>query len=130
MFSAKGRTNVELREQFTLPTGASQSMTAFKSKPRADRGESPTSSVSGDVRNGSQGPITKVSGVIPQAIENHLNAQDAFKDFQSFFVVEKFSLTHKNPTNLLVTVSINNSSLEGSLNLFSVLNLFELFSFV
>merc|ERR1712227_389230 len=34
--------------------------TAFKSKPRADRGESPTSSVSGDVRNGSQGPITKI----------------------------------------------------------------------
>merc|ERR1719312_2115261 len=59
---AKGRTNVELREQFTLPTGASQSMTAFKSKPRADRGESPTSSVSGDTRNrnGMQGPITKI----------------------------------------------------------------------
>jgi len=59
---AKGRTNVELREQFTLPTGASQSMTAFKSKPRADRGESPTSSVSGDTRNGNgmQGPITKI----------------------------------------------------------------------
>ena len=53
---------MELREQFTLPTGASQSMTAFKSKPRADRGESPTSSVSGDTRNGNgmQGPITKV----------------------------------------------------------------------
>ena len=64
MFSAKGRTNVELREQFTLPTGASQSMTAFKSKPRADRGESPTSSVSGDTRNGAQGPITKVSLVL------------------------------------------------------------------
>merc|ERR1712203_529586 len=53
-----GRTNVELREQFTLASGVSQSMTPFKSKaPR----ESPTSSVSGDTRNGSmQGPITKI----------------------------------------------------------------------
>ena len=60
---AKGRTNVELREQFTLASGVSQSMTPFKSKPRGDRGESPTSSVSGDQRNGAgaQGPITKVS---------------------------------------------------------------------
>ena len=49
---------MELREQFTLASGVSQSMTPFKSKaPR----ESPTSSVSGDTRNGSmQGPITKV----------------------------------------------------------------------
>merc|ERR1719264_43665 len=55
---SKGRTNVELREQFTLASGVSQSMTPFKSKaPR----ESPTSSVSGDTRNGSmQGPITKI----------------------------------------------------------------------
>ena len=110
MFSAKGRTNVELREQFTLPTGASQSMTAFKSKPRADRGESPTSSVSGDVRNGSQGPITKVSGVLPQGIKNHLNAKRKHKVHSMifiFFVVEKFSLTHKYQTDHLVTVSIN-----------------------
>ena len=58
LLAAKGRTNVELREQFTLASGVSQSMTPFKSKaPR----ESPTSSVSGDTRNGSmQGPITKV----------------------------------------------------------------------
>ena len=61
---AKGRTNVELREQFTLASGVSQSMTPFKSKPRGDRGESPTSSVSGDTRNGAQGPITKVSGLL------------------------------------------------------------------
>ncbi|XP_047739188.1 dystonin [Hyalella azteca] len=37
---SKGRTNVELREQFILAEGVSQSMTAFKSKP------SPNSSVS------------------------------------------------------------------------------------
>ena len=52
---------MELREQFTLASGVSQSMTPFKSKPRG-REESPTSSVSGDTRNG-QGPITKVSSV-------------------------------------------------------------------
>ena len=53
---------MELREQFTLASGVSQSMTPFKSKPRGDRGDSPTSSVSGDTRNGGmQGPITKVS---------------------------------------------------------------------
>ena len=38
--TAKGRTNVELREQFILAEGVSQSMTPFKSKP------SPNSSVS------------------------------------------------------------------------------------
>eukprot|EP00092_Neocalanus_flemingeri_P021691 GFUD01023529.1.p1 GENE.GFUD01023529.1~~GFUD01023529.1.p1 ORF type:complete len:5553 (+),score=1484.06 GFUD01023529.1:557-17215(+) len=56
---AKGRTNVELREQFTLASGVSQSMTPFKSKaPPAQA--SPTSSVSGETRNGMQGPITKI----------------------------------------------------------------------
>lgn len=44
---AKGRTNVELREQFILADGVSQSMTPFKSKRPADG--LPTS-----------GPITKV----------------------------------------------------------------------
>ena len=60
LLAAKGRTNVELREQFTLASGVSQSMTPFKSKaPR--EASSPTSSVSGDTRNGGmQGPITKV----------------------------------------------------------------------
>merc|ERR1719150_3240910 len=58
---AKGRTNGELREQFTLASGVSQSMTPFKSKAPGDRGDSPTSSVSGDTRNGGmQGPITKI----------------------------------------------------------------------
>jgi len=57
---AKGRTNVELREQFTLASGVSQSMTPFKSKAPAAQA-SPTSSVSGETRNGSiQGPITKI----------------------------------------------------------------------
>merc|ERR1719188_2414878 len=55
---AKGRTNVELREQFTLASGVSQSMTPFKSKPR-DR--SPSGSISGASQRPSvSGPITKI----------------------------------------------------------------------
>ena len=50
---------MELREQFTLASGVSQSMTPFKSKAPA---ASPTSSISGEGRNGlpTSGPITKV----------------------------------------------------------------------
>jgi len=62
-FAAKGRTNVELREQFTLASGVSQSMTAFKSKNRASiAGQgSPGSSVAGDSHRPSvSGPIVKV----------------------------------------------------------------------
>lgn len=46
-YTAKGRTNVELREQFILPEGASQAMAAFKT--RLAHGSTPT-----------LGPITKV----------------------------------------------------------------------
>merc|ERR1719229_2190592 len=56
---AKGRTNVELREQFTLASGVSQSMTAFKSRPSAAGLPSPGSSVSGQ-RQSVSGPITKI----------------------------------------------------------------------
>ena len=65
-FLAKGRTNVELREQFTLAPGASQSMTAFKAKRTSEAapGASPNSSVSGGAsgqpRGSISGPITKV----------------------------------------------------------------------
>jgi len=57
---AKGRTNVELREQFTLASGVSQSMTAFKSKSKAEA--SPNSSVSSQSgqRPSMSGPITKI----------------------------------------------------------------------
>ena len=48
---------MELREQFVLAPGVSQAMTSFKSKAPK---ESPTSSVSGEARNGVSGPITKV----------------------------------------------------------------------
>jgi hypothetical protein len=59
--TAKGRTNVELREQFTLAAGVSQSMTPFKSKPSFS-GPSPDASVSGSSgqRPSVSGPITKV----------------------------------------------------------------------
>ena len=63
-FLAKGRTNVELREQFTLAPGVSQSMTSFKPKTsQQQKVESPNSSVSGQgSRNPStSGPITKVN---------------------------------------------------------------------
>lgn len=53
--TAKGRTNIELREQFILADGVSQSMTAFK--PRISTTQSPTSTGS---RTSSAGPITKV----------------------------------------------------------------------
>ena len=65
--SAKGRTNIELREQFILAHGVAQSMTPFKSKPHT---RSPTSSQSGSTSatswsgyssSSASGPIMKVS---------------------------------------------------------------------
>ncbi|XP_015177045.1 PREDICTED: dystonin isoform X17 [Polistes dominula] len=50
---AKGRTNIELREQFILADGVSQTMTAFRSKP------SPTSTLQ-RTQMSTPGPITKV----------------------------------------------------------------------
>ncbi|XP_076389529.1 dystonin-like protein short stop isoform X32 [Megachile rotundata] len=52
---AKGRTNIELREQFILADGVSQTMTAFRSKP------SPTSTLQRtNISSANAGPITKV----------------------------------------------------------------------
>ncbi len=53
---------MELREQFTLAAGVSQSMTPFKTKPSIS-GPSPDASVSGSSgqRLSMSGPITKVS---------------------------------------------------------------------
>lgn len=51
---AKGRTNIELREQFILADGVSQSMTAFK--PRIQSPATPGS------KTPAAGPITKVGG--------------------------------------------------------------------
>ena len=62
--AAKGRTNVELREQFILAEGVSQSMAPFKAKPSPN---SSVSSQSGTPQQRSQslpgsGPIIKVCG--------------------------------------------------------------------
>lgn len=57
--TAKGRTNLELREQFILADGVSQSMTPFKSKAAsATAAASPGSSFTR--AGGATGPITKV----------------------------------------------------------------------
>ncbi|XP_037914668.1 dystonin isoform X45 [Hermetia illucens] len=52
---AKGRTNIELREQFILADGVSQSMAAFKPRMSASSPHNGSSSILS-----SQGPITKV----------------------------------------------------------------------
>ncbi|KAJ8936625.1 hypothetical protein NQ314_012241 [Rhamnusium bicolor] len=54
---AKGRTNIELREQFILADGVSQTMTAFRPKTSAS---SPASGSSASSLRTPQGPITKV----------------------------------------------------------------------
>ncbi|KAL1115034.1 hypothetical protein AAG570_007065 [Ranatra chinensis] len=54
---AKGRTNIELREQFILADGVSQSMSAFKPKPSLAGQQASQRSVS---TGSTQGPITKV----------------------------------------------------------------------
>lgn len=56
--AAKGRTNIELREQFILADGVSQSMTAFKPKTSASTPGSGSSANS--LRTPTAGPITKV----------------------------------------------------------------------
>lgn len=56
-FSAKGRTNVELRENFILASGVSQSMAGFVSK-------SPGSSASGSSRSGSIASGSRSTGKV------------------------------------------------------------------
>jgi hypothetical protein len=70
-FSAKGRTNVELREQFTLAPGVSQGMATFKPK-MSISGASPDSSVTGGSgqRLSTIGPITKVSQTYISLVQN------------------------------------------------------------
>ncbi|XP_071543036.1 uncharacterized protein shot isoform X14 [Panulirus ornatus] len=61
--SSKGRTNVELREQFILAEGVSQSMTPFKSKPSPNSSVSSQSGTPAQQRSQSlpnSGPIIKV----------------------------------------------------------------------
>ncbi|XP_017784132.1 PREDICTED: microtubule-actin cross-linking factor 1 isoform X5 [Nicrophorus vespilloides] len=74
---AKGRTNIELREQFILADGVSQSMTAFKPK------TSTSGSSASSLRTPTTGPITKVrersvrsvpmSGSVPRTSKSSLS---------------------------------------------------------
>lgn len=74
--SAKGRTNIELREQFTLADGVSQSMAIF----------TPRRSIPNAAQNGnnlppymsSQGPIIKVNSYESKSSTKHL-IQHSFK---------------------------------------------------
>lgn len=66
IFTAKGRTNIELREQFILAQGVSQSMTGFTAKSPSGSsysGSSTHSAGTWSTRSPSSatGPITKVS---------------------------------------------------------------------
>ena len=76
--AARGRTNIELREQFILASGVSQTMGAFVSKSPASA-RSPSSSGSStsawSARTGSSasGPITKVTRPLPTN-SNHNNS--------------------------------------------------------
>ena len=71
---AKGRTNIELREQFVLAEGVSQSMAHFVSKSKSQSKGSPSTSTgsqsstvswSGRSASSASGPITKVRTLPP-----------------------------------------------------------------
>ncbi|XP_066142738.1 microtubule-actin cross-linking factor 1 isoform X44 [Euwallacea fornicatus] len=90
---AKGRTNIELREQFILADGVSQTMTAFKSKRSS---ASPASGSSSSSLRTPQGPITKVRersarsvpmGSLPRNTKSSLSAgtPDSLSDNESGF---------------------------------------------
>ncbi|KOX72958.1 Dystonin [Melipona quadrifasciata] len=68
---AKGRTNIELREQFILADGVSQTMTAFRSKP------SPTSTLQRTpISSANAGPITKVTCVCHHSLVPKIDHPD------------------------------------------------------
>lgn len=99
--AAKGRTNIELREQFILADGVSQSMSAFKSKPspNAQQRQSVTGStgssggsLTGGSLAGSAGPITKVgwrsTGTVPsKGPTSHVDDTSNICDTQHFFPI-------------------------------------------
>ncbi|KAK9887502.1 hypothetical protein WA026_023054 [Henosepilachna vigintioctopunctata] len=88
---AKGRTNIELREQFILADGVSQTMTAFKPRTSVS---SPASGSSASSLRTPQGPITKVRersaksvpmGSLPRTSKSSLSAgtPDSLSDNES-----------------------------------------------
>ncbi len=73
ILSAKGRTNIELREQFILAEGVSQSMAHFVSKSPSGTSKSPGSSQSGgsSIQSWSGRSASSASGPITKVIITH-----------------------------------------------------------
>eukprot|EP00096_Caligus_rogercresseyi_P007577 TRINITY_DN254_c0_g2_i2.p1 TRINITY_DN254_c0_g2~~TRINITY_DN254_c0_g2_i2.p1 ORF type:complete len:437 (-),score=119.02 TRINITY_DN254_c0_g2_i2:1038-2348(-) len=92
---AKGRTNVELREQFTLASGVSQSMTPFKTRSNA----SPNSSVSSQSgqRPGysTTGPITKIKEKSERSLPMPRGSIDA-----GSYSEEQMSFSNRRPSGI------------------------------
>jgi len=91
---AKGRTNVELREQFILADGVSQSMTPFKSK----------SPIKPDGTIDTTGPITKIreksERSVPMAHQSHYRYGNSTSDF-SFSDPDRSGLSVGRPLSRL-----------------------------
>ena len=83
--TAKGRTNIELREQFILADGVSQTMTAFKPKTSAS---SPASGSSASSLRTPQGPITKVLHSTLLSVCSEKKASNPLAPTRSRLVVE------------------------------------------
>uniref|UniRef100_A0A665W9A7 Microtubule actin crosslinking factor 1 n=1 Tax=Echeneis naucrates TaxID=173247 RepID=A0A665W9A7_ECHNA len=80
---ARGRTNLELREKFILPEGASQGLAAFRSRGRrskpGSRNASPTRSSSSASHSGASLPSAPSAPATPTASSSHTYSRDYAK---------------------------------------------------
>uniref|UniRef100_A0A671XCI9 Microtubule actin crosslinking factor 1 n=1 Tax=Sparus aurata TaxID=8175 RepID=A0A671XCI9_SPAAU len=80
---ARGRTNLELREKFILPEGASQGLAAFRSRGRrskpGSRNASPTRSSSSASHSGASLPSAPSAPATPTASSTHTHSRDYAK---------------------------------------------------
>uniref|UniRef100_A0A3Q3VYD6 Uncharacterized protein n=1 Tax=Mola mola TaxID=94237 RepID=A0A3Q3VYD6_MOLML len=80
---ARGRTNLELREKFILPEGASQGLAAFRSRGRrskpGSRNASPTRSSSSASHSGASLPSAPSTPATPTASSSHTYSRDYAK---------------------------------------------------
>uniref|UniRef100_A0A3Q2EFL7 Microtubule-actin cross-linking factor 1-like n=1 Tax=Cyprinodon variegatus TaxID=28743 RepID=A0A3Q2EFL7_CYPVA len=80
---ARGRTNLELREKFILPEGASQGLAAFRSRGRrskpGSRNASPTRSSSSASHSGASLPSAPSTPATPTASSSHTHSRDYAK---------------------------------------------------
>uniref|UniRef100_A0A668VIA6 Microtubule actin crosslinking factor 1 n=1 Tax=Oreochromis aureus TaxID=47969 RepID=A0A668VIA6_OREAU len=80
---ARGRTNLELREKFILPEGASQGLAAFRSRGRrskpGSRNASPTRSSSSASHSGASLPSAPSAPATPTASSSHTHSRDYAK---------------------------------------------------